>query len=738
MSPSDDGRKPVRSGRLSLAPHPPSAVTRSIYVGTVAAFAVVATLSVVIYRSAVEEAVAQHSSQQLAMVRTAAVGMQGEIQALTARLRQFGSLPGVQNLVDVPVLSQRVAAAFGEDASGLVTTIVRVDKAGRMFYWSPSGELLGKGELTLKPDELWTWASNRANASQVRMIRGLGTSTPSSRRVIVMPVWETSPSTDNPTPTNAFNGGLALVLDLNRFVEVYLGPAITDMADSLLIVGLATPDFGVRMGPGRENLAPTPTDTHNHAEPMGTTILQDGDGHRLHAWAKLDAAGETWMVASSAPYNVVAGQLRRSALAQLALSAMLLVAVPIAAWLILKRERQSQDEQRNLERRLAESQKMEAIGKLAGGVAHDFNNRLTAILGYASMIQEDAPPKSAIHDQAGQIRRAAESAATLTQKLLAFSRKQVLYADAVDVRSMLGNLLALVRHAVGEDITVSTQIGEDLWAVLADPAQIEQSIVNLAINARDAMPNGGTLQISARNAPRPAGERRPDADVKPGDYVQITVTDTGIGMDEATKTRMFEPFFTTKAAGHGTGLGLSTVYGFVRQCGGYIGVLSTPGQGTSIELLLPRAQVPATPTPQPQSDSGVRHAGTATILVAEDEEGVRELAVSALERRGYRVLQAASGEEALRVAGGFDGTIHLLVSDVVMPGLKGPELAARLRAMRPGIKVLLISGYAAEVVTPADLAEATLLSKPFAPAALVKAVRALLDTPLSTTPASQA
>ena len=261
--------------------------------------------------------------------------------------------------------------------------------------------------------------------------------------------------------------------------------------------------------------------------------------------------------------------------------------------LIARRERQIQQEQRNLERRLAESQKMEAIGKLAGGVAHDFNNMLTAILGYSSMIQEDAPPKSAIRDQALQIRRAAENAAALTQKLLAFSRKQVLQSDPVDFRSMLGNLLPLVRNAVGEDITVSTQMGEDLWPILADPVQVEQSILNLAINARDAMPKGGTLQIAARNAPRPHGERRPDADVKPGDYVQITVTDTGIGMDEATRTRMFEPFFTTKAPGKGTGLGLSTVYGFVRQCGGYIGVMSTPGQGTSIELLLPRASAPA-------------------------------------------------------------------------------------------------------------------------------------------------
>jgi signal transduction histidine kinase/ActR/RegA family two-component response regulator len=692
----------------------------------------------VIYRSAVDEAVAQHSSQQLAMVRTAAVGVQGEIQAMTARLRQFASLPSIQTLNNVAVVSQRVEAAFGENASGLIDLIARVDKDKRLYYWEPDGRQLGHGEVRAVPPELWSWVQDRANASRVRMVHDWGGTSASSRRAIVLPVWTTSPSAENPEPTNEFNGAIALVIDLNRFVEVYLGPAMNDMADSRLIVGLATPEFGVRMGPGPGNLVPTPADAHDHVEPRGTTVLDDAEGRRLHAWAKLDAAGETWLVASSAPYDLVAGQLRRSAMAQLALTAMLLLAVPLTAWLILKREREAQAEQRNLERRLAEAQKMEAIGKLAGGVAHDFNNMLTAILGYASIIQEDSPPTTPVHDQAYQIRRAAENAAALTAKLLAFSRKQVLQSDAMDLRSVLGNLLPLLRKAVGEDVTVSTQMDEELWPVLADPVQLEQALLNLAINARDAMPKGGTLQISARNAPRPKGERRDDADVKPGDYVQITVADTGVGMDEATRTRMFEPFFTTKAPGKGSGLGLSTVYGFVRQCGGYVGVMSTPGQGTTIEMLLPRASTAASPqTPPPLADTD-RRTPAETILVAEDEDGVRQLAVETLRRRGYQVLEASSGEDALRVARAFDGTIHLLLSDVVMPGLKGPALAEQLRAMRPGLKVLLMSGYAADVVTPSDLKEATLLSKPFAPSALVSAVRSVLDVPLSSTPASQA
>ena len=680
----------------------------------------------------------QHSLQQLATVRTAAVGVRGEIHALSARLRQFASLPSVQN-VGVPFLSQRVDAAFGDHANGIMRYIVRIDAGGRLYSWTPEGALQDSGVQTQLDASIWAGVSNRANIGRARIshvwwIRDA----PPHLRALFIPIYRTSPSAENLSPQNDFNGLLAIVIDINAIVTAYLGPAVASMPRDQFMVGLATPDFGVRIGADNASIVSTQADPHRHREAEGTSILDDAAGRRLHAWAKFDAADETWLVASSVRYALVAGQIRQSAIAQLGLTAMLLLAVPLAGWLIARRERQVQLEQRRLERRLAESQKMEAIGKLAGGVAHDFNNMLTAILGYASMIQEDAPPKSAIRDQAMQIRRAAENAAALTQKLLAFSRKQVLHSDPVDFRSMLGNLLPLVRGVIGEAITVSTQIGEDLWPILADPAQLEQSIVNLAINARDAMPRGGTLQISARNAPRPTGERRPDADVKPGEYVQVTITDTGSGMDEATRTRMFDPFFTTKAPGKGTGLGLSTVYGFVRQCGGYIGVMSTPGQGTSIELLLPRADAAAIVTPTTGAPVEAPASGRMeTVLLAEDEEGVRQLAIEALQRRGYRVLAAASGEDAVRLASTYEGTIHLLLTDVVMPGMKGPELADRMRAMRPGIRVLLMSGYAADVVTPDDLKDAILLSKPFAPAALLSAVRSSLDVPLSSRPASQ-
>lgn len=720
------------------APPAPStkAVTRAIYLGTLAALLVVATLSFLIYRSTVSGVIEQHSLQQLAMVRTGAAAVQGELRGLSALLRQFNSIPSVQNL-DVPFLAQRIGAAFGENPNGIVRNIARMDADGRLYYWSPSGELQrGSGPVEPFPPE-WSWFADPANKSRTRIVGSWGrpTTTPHYRS-LAMPVWRTAPSGENPNPRNDFNGVLALVVDLNRLADVYLGPALSELATERLVVGVATPDFGVRLGPGRTGAVPSAGDSHNHQEAQGISILDDVNGRRLHAWSKFEVADESWLVASSLPYSYVAALVQRTATGQLALMASLLVAVPLGGWLLARRERRLQEAQRQLERQLAESQKMEAIGKLAGGVAHDFNNMLTAILGYASLIAEDAPPDSPVREQAGQIRRAAESAGALTQKLLAFSRRQVLQTNQFDFGMLLENLLQLIRRVIGANITVTSQTEPGLWPVLADPAQVEQSIVNLAINARDAMPDGGTLQIVARNAPRPAGERRPDGEVRPGDYVQVVVTDSGTGMDEATRARMFEPFFTTKPSGRGTGLGLSTVYGFVRQCGGHIGVTTAPGQGTSIELLLPRApdRPPATPVPTTPPISAQPGGTRETVLIAEDEEGVRRLAVETLQRGGYRVLSAASGAEALRTAIAFDGTIDVLLSDVVMPGMNGPELAARVRALRPSVRVLLMSGYAADVVTKQDLEHATLLSKPFSPAQLTRALRGVLDNPLPPNP----
>ncbi len=718
------------------SPAPAStAVTRAIYSGTLAALLVVGALSILTYRSTVNLAIEQQSMQQVAMVRTAAAAIQGELRGLEAMLRQLNSIPSVQN-VD-PLMGQRIGAAFGTSPNGIVRYIARIDAEGRFYYWTPQGELQS-GSGTLTPDPAaWGWFADPAHRGQSRVLTTWGQTTPPAHyRSLAMPVWRTAPSGENPSPRNDFNGLVALVVDLHRLAEVYLGPALTDLVVDQLVLGLATPNFGVRLGPGRTGVVPASSDPHNHQEDQGTAVLDDDSGRRLHAWSKLTVADESWLVASSLQYSHLAAQIRRGPIGQGLLTAALLLAVPVVGWLMVRRERRVLEEQRQLERQLAESQKMEAIGKLAGGVAHDFNNMLTAILGYSSLIAEDAPPNSPFREHADQIRRAAESAGALTQKLLAFSRRQVLQTNQFDFAAMLDNMLLLVRRVIGVDIMVVSEAEPGLWPVLADPTQVEQSIVNLAINARDAMPEGGTLRIVARNAPRPDGERRADGDVRPGDYVQIVVTDTGTGMDDATRARVFEPFFTTKPQGKGTGLGLSTVYGFVRQCGGHIGVTTAPGQGSSFELLLPRAPdlPPATPVPTTPPISA-RPGGTReTVLIAEDEEGVRRLAVETLERGGYRVLSAASGAEALRTAIAFDGTIDVLLSDVVMPGMKGPELAARVRALRPSVRVLLMSGYAADVLTSQDLEHATLLSKPFSPAQLTRALRGVIDGPLSPNP----
>jgi signal transduction histidine kinase/ActR/RegA family two-component response regulator len=713
-----------------------TAVTRAIVLGTLAALIVVATLSILIYRSTVSAAIAQHSTQQLAMARTAAVGIHGEVHGLSALLSQFNSMPSVQ-ILDVPFLGQRVAAAFGGASTGVVKQVVRIDPEGRLFIWAPDGTLIANGTpITLDPVR-WKWMADPANRSKVGIEPAWWMpDAPGHLRVLAMPVWQISPSGEQPTPSNEFNGMVGLAIDLSRLVDVYLGPAMSELQDDRLMVGLATPEFSMLVAPDGRRTSSAFGDPHGHAEPQGVTILDDQNGRRIHTWARLSVADQDWLVASSSQYDRAAAQVQRSAVGQLALMGSLLAAVPLGGWLLYRRERRTQEAQRRLERQLAESQKMEAIGKLAGGVAHDFNNMLTAILGYSSLIVEDAPPDSPVREQAHQITRAAESAGSLTQKLLAFSRRQVLQTNQFDFTALLENLLQLVRRVIGANIIVTSQTEPGLWPVLADPAQVEQSIVNLAINARDAMPGGGTLQITARNAPRPQGERRPDGDVKPGSYVQIVITDSGTGMDEGTRARMFEPFFTTKPSGQGTGLGLSTVYGFVRQCGGHIGVTTSPGKGTSIEMLLPRAPdlPPATPAPPPTPFKAAPGGTRETVLVVEDEEAVGQFARETLERGGYTVINAGSGSEALRAADAFEGTIHLLLTDVVMPGMKGPELATRLRAARPSIRVLLMSGYAADVVTSDDLANATLLSKPFSPAELVRTVRAVLDSPLSPNP----
>src|SRR5881398_2181101 len=318
---------------------------------------------------------------------------------------------------------------------------------------------------------------------------------------------------------------------------------------------------------------------------------------------------------------------------------------------------------RRSEEQLRQAQKMEAVGRLAGGIAHDFNNLLTVITSYGDLLLEDLAPDDSRRDDVDQIRKAAEGAAALTRQLLAFSRQQVLEPKVVDLRAILAGTEKLLRRLIGADVHLATSLAPDLGAVKADPGQLEQIIINLAVNARDAMPGGGRLTIEAANMEMDDVYVRGHAPAGPGRYVMLAMSDTGIGMDEQTKARIFEPFFTTKESGKGTGLGLATVYGIVKQAGGFIWVDSEPGRGTSFEVYLPREDAPA----------------------------VRLVTRQVLERYGYTVLEAPTGDMALRLAAKHHGPIHLLLTDVVMPGLSGRQLAGQLSQLRAEMKVLYVS-----------------------------------------------
>ncbi len=387
-------------------------------------------------------------------------------------------------------------------------------------------------------------------------------------------------------------------------------------------------------------------------------------------------------------------------------------------------------ERKRLESQLRQSQKMEAVGRLAGGIAHDFNNLLTAITGYSDLLLHDLSPDDPRRQDVEEIGKATARAAALTQQLLAFSRKQVLQPRVIDLNMVVNNARNLLQRLIGEHITLVTSCAPDLGAVRADLAQFEQVIVNLAVNARDAMPQGGKLLIETRNVSLEEAHLTEDSVISPDGYVQLTVTDTGIGMDDQTKARLFEPFFTTKGLGKGTGLGLSTVYGIVKQSGGTIWVYSEPGTGTTFKIYLPRVNAEAEPL-GPSTVSLAAPRGDETILFVEDEPALRAVACRSLAMQGYRVMDAPDAEAALALAAGFPGTIHLLVTDVIMPGLSGHELAGRLAAARHDLRVLYISGYTDEaIVSHGVLAPGvSYLQKPFSPDTLARRVREVLDAP---------
>ncbi len=385
-------------------------------------------------------------------------------------------------------------------------------------------------------------------------------------------------------------------------------------------------------------------------------------------------------------------------------------------------------ERRRLEDQFRQSQKMDAIGQLAGGVAHDFNNLLTIINGYGNMISEEVPENSPVRQFAQEICYAGERAASLTRQLLAFSRKQVLEPKVLSLNTIVADTERMLRRLIGEDIAIVVVAAPALGQVKADPGQIEQVILNLAINARDAMPQGGRLTIETANTELSGTYTQAFPELKPGPYVMIAFTDTGTGMDEVTKARIFEPFFTTKEPGKGTGLGLATVFGIIKQSTGHVAVSSEVGLGTTFKIYLPRIH-----ELDPASARISRQAadqGTETILLAEDEPALRALARHVLKLHGYTVLEAGSGEKSLRIAEEHPGTIHLLVTDVVMPGMSGRQLAERLAVVRPSMKVLYLSGYTDDAVVRHGVmqAETAFLQKPFTPVALAQKVWEVLHS----------
>ncbi|HVB34491.1 MAG TPA: response regulator [Patescibacteria group bacterium] len=381
-------------------------------------------------------------------------------------------------------------------------------------------------------------------------------------------------------------------------------------------------------------------------------------------------------------------------------------------------------EHKQIELRMRQLEKFEALGKLAGGIAHDFNNVISAIMGWTELGSREVPRGSRADESFQQIDQQATRAAGLTRQLLAYARRQVIEPTAIDLNHLVGETAELLQRLIGERIHMTLSLAEDLRAARADPAQIERVLMNLCLNARDAMPHGGVLAVDTRNALLEEGDPRLPRDSRPGSYVVLSVSDSGVGMDAATIERIFEPFFTTKEVGKGTGLGLATTLGIVKQHDGFIEVKSQPNQGSYFHVFLPAAAGEARPEPEP-GESPVQ-GGTETILVAEDHEGILRMACEVLQSFGYRVLTARDGEEAVRIFEQNCEEVSLAFIDIVLPKLQGPEVYEEISRRKPGIPAIFTSGYPEENAA-ASSRKAAVLPKPFSPQALARKVRAVLD-----------
>ncbi len=401
----------------------------------------------------------------------------------------------------------------------------------------------------------------------------------------------------------------------------------------------------------------------------------------------------------------------------------------VGAAMDVSERKQVEEDLRMGKESLQQAQKMEAIGKLAGGIAHDFNNMLTAINGYSELLLGQLNDKAALNLGLGEILRSGRRAAALTNQLLAYSRQQIMAFRLVDLNGVVEGMVGLLKRLLQEDIEHVLKLDPNLPSIKADPSQLEQVLLNLALNARDAMPMGGRLEIETRQFRRDARRHPRYGSLPPGQYVALTVRDSGVGMSEELKGRIFDPFFTTKSMGKGTGMGLSTVYGIVQQSGGHISVETAPGKGSAFEVLFPALNEAPAKEEEAAPLQTTRERRRETILVAEDETSVRVFLRQLLAAQGYTVLEASNGNEALMAAEAFPGEIHLLLTDVVMPGMGGRELAEKLSRLRPAMRMLFISGYTDDAILQHGVldGETAFMNKPFPPASLLEKVRELLN-----------
>jgi signal transduction histidine kinase/ActR/RegA family two-component response regulator len=461
--------------------------------------------------------------------------------------------------------------------------------------------------------------------------------------------------------------------------------------------------------------------------PAAAAATETGAGKVLRV-ADRKGPGERWLVASSAAIRDGEGRIH----------------LHIASAYDFTERKMAEEALHRSEEHLRQSQKMEAVGRLAGGVAHDFNNLLTAINGYSEMLTRSLRESDPLQATVAEIRRAGERAASLTRQLLTFSRRQAPASRILDINSVVGEIRHMLGRLIGEDIQLATSGDPAVAKINMDPGQLEQVILNLALNARDAMPRGGRLTIETADARLEKGQAGTFFSVEPGRYVRMTVADTGTGMSEEVMAHLFEPFFTTKPPGQGTGLGLSTVYGIVKTAGGNLSVTSQQGAGTTFAVYFPmaeQAKEAKEESPAKQAKPQPSASGKETILLVEDEDMVRRLIGQVLLSHGYNVLEAGSGAAALEVVDRYPGTIHLLLTDVVMAGMSGRELSEKLVVLRPGLKVLYMSGYTDDAILRHGVYQnsAAFLGKPFSPGTLVRKLREVIDggeTPARQVPAA--